>query len=274
MIAAPAIAIVAALGAQDAEPMAIAVRGIAGAVEFELAGEPLRAKPALSVTAPMVVRIVDASAIGEGSTRYRVAFIGTVAGDYDLRDLLERQDGSALDGQPLMVRVVSQLPPDHGTDLFSESSAPPMTPSRYRAAMIALGAAWVAIPVIYLGVRIARRRPPAPPAPQAPAPTLAEQLRPLVESAMAGTLAVEGRGRLELLLYMHWRRRLDLEGPQAQAVATLRRHPEAGRLLRAVEAWLHARPDGAARPQDDVAALLAPYRAAPAIAEADAEARP
>jgi hypothetical protein len=266
------IGLLVALGAQEGEPMATAVRGIASTIEFELDGEPLRAKPALSVTAPMVVRILETSAVEGGPTRYRVAFIGTVAGDYDLRALLTRQDGSLLDGPPLTVRVISQLPPDHGTDLFSESSAPGITPSRYRAALLGAAAAWAAIPLVFLGVRIARRRP-APVAEAAPpAPTLAEQLRPRVESAMDGSLAIEGRGRLELLLYMHWRSRLGLEGPQAQAVAHLRRHPDAGQLLRAVEAWLHARRDGASRPEQDLASLLAPYRSAPAIADAEGSA--
>jgi hypothetical protein len=143
-----------------------------------------------------------------------------------------------------------------------------LTAGRYRAAMIALGALWLAAPLLYFAVRAALRRPEPPAAPPPPAPTLADQLRPLVESAMAGSLSIQGRGQLELMLYMHWRQRLGLDGPQAQAVARLRRDAQAGELLRAVEAWLHARPDEA--PADgDVAALLAPYRDAPAIGDVE-----
>ena len=267
VIAAAAIAAVAS--AQEAEPLATAVRGIAGAVEFEAAGERITARPVQSLTAPMVVRILESEPATGGRTRYRAAFIGTIAGDYDLRELLQRHDGAALDAEPIVVRVISQLPPDHGTDLFSQSEAPSLTPTRYRAAMLALGAAWLAAPGVYVAVRAARRRPPPAVEPPPPAPTLADQLRPLVESAVAGSLSIRGRGQLELLLYMHWRERLGLAGSQAEAVARLRRDPQAGALLRAVETWLHAGLS-AARADDDVASLLAPYGDVPAIADAGA----
>lgn len=267
IIAALALAAAGAI-AQDAEPLATAVRGIAGTVEFEVAGERITARPVQTLTAPMVLRIVDSGPAGDGRTRYTAAFVGTVAGEYDLRELLQRHDGAPLEIDPIPVHVVSQLPPDHGTDLYSQSEAPGLTASRYRAAMITLGVLWLAAPGVYFAVRAARRRPEPVVEPPPPPPTLAEQLRPLVESAMAGDLSVHGRGRLELLLYMHWRQRLGLSGPQAEAVARLRRDPEAGELLRAVEAWLHARP-GDAPDDSDVAAMLAPYRDAPAIPEDD-----
>lgn len=258
--------------AQESEPLATAVRGIAGTVEFEVAGERVTTRPVQTVTAPMVVRIVDSEPAGEGRTRYTAAFVGTIAGEYDLRELLQRHDGAPLEVDPIPVHVISQLPPDHGTDLFSQSEAPGLTASRYRAAMIALGVVWLAAPGVYFAVRAARRRPEPAAAPAPPPPTLAEQLRPLVESALAGELSVHGRGRLELLLYMHWRQRLGLSGPQAEAVARLRRDPEAGKLLRAVEAWLHARP-GDAPADSDVTDLLAPYRDAPAIPEGEVSSR-
>ena len=47
-----------------------------------------------------------------------------------------------------------------------------------------------------------------------------------------------------------------------QAMLVLRRHPEAGGVLRALDEWLH-RPTGMT-PQTDLNALLAPYRDVPA----------
>jgi hypothetical protein len=65
---------------------------------------------------------------------------------------------------------------------------------------------------------------------------------------------------LELLLLHYWRDRLGIaDAPAATAIATLRAHPEAGTLIRAVERWLHAPGAGDARPAEDIAALLAPY---------------
>jgi hypothetical protein len=87
-----------------------------------------------------------------------------------------------------------------------------------------------------------------------------------VDAAIGGTLSVAERGRLELLLYLYWRARLALSGPQPQVISTLRTHPEAGALLQAVERWLHAPVRQPAAPaQAEAAVLLEPYRHAPAI---------
>ena len=48
----------------------------------------------------------------------------------------------------------------------------------------------------------------------------------------------------------------------ADTLATLKRHPEAGSLLRALERWLH-RPGGAS--PEEVNGLLEPYRRQPVI---------
>jgi hypothetical protein len=92
--------------------------------------------------------------------------------------------------------------------------------------------------------------------------TLAERLRPLVESALEGKLSRTERARLELGLVAFWRRKLGFEEKKPEeALALLRDHEEAGPLLRSLEDWLHrpAQPE-----QVDVAALLDPYRDLPA----------
>ncbi len=249
------------LAALFAEPRAgEPVRGISGAIEFRAAGPRIRARPNQSHDSPILVRVADARADEGGEHVYRVEFIGLVAGDYDLRDYLERQDGSPVDDiAPLRVYVVSQLPPDHGTDLFSSAQAPRLTATQYRLVMAGLGVAWLSVPIAYLVVRAIRRRPTPPPPAAAPAPTLADQLRPLAEAAIQGTLSIAERGRLELLMYLYWRGRRGWDGSQAQVVPRLRNDSEAGLLLRAIESWLHASPVARSHADRELAALLKPY---------------
>lgn len=274
--AATIAALVAGSPAQDAPaPAATASatsdRGIAGAVEIVTDGSPLRARPEQTLDAPLLVRVARSEAGPDGRVRSRIEFIGTIVGEFDLRPLLEHVDGSPADAiPPIIVRIESTLPGDVGSDLYGGTSTERLHRTWYYAALAVGGIAWISVPVIVAVRRRLRRVPVAPPPPPAPTPSLADRLRPLVRSAIDGSLGVAGLGQLELLLYGHWRQRLGLEGlSQAQAVATLRRHPEAGRLLVAVERWLHDRGSAAGRPPDDeVESLLAPYREVPATGAA------
>ncbi|MFO0873892.1 MAG: hypothetical protein U0575_07960 [Phycisphaerales bacterium] len=183
-------------------------------------------------------------------------FIGAIAGDFDLRDLLEHADGApASDLAPLPVRIVSQLPPNHGTDLYGLAEPPFTLHGWYRRALLAIGIAWIAVPAVVLARRAMRRRAPEPAPAVEPPPSLADLLRPLVEAARSRRMSVAERGRLELLLYRFWGEHLvDLPravddgdsrahgaSSRADVMAALRAHPESGRLLRAVEGWLHGR---------------------------------
>lgn len=265
-------------------PVATGSRGLVGTYVVEYVGPRLRAKPDQAITAPLIVRVLDEPAPA-GSTdaaastpRYRIEFIGTVVGTYDLRELIEHADGSGAAAlPPLPVRIDSELPSAHGTDLFLEDRPVPALRSWYRVGMILLVLAWLAIPVIAIVRRAMRRTPPVVVEPPAPPPTLADRLRPLVEAAMRGELSVPERARLELLLIDVWRDRLGLAAlPPAQALIRLRRDPQAGELLRAVEGWLHAPATGASGasaagsgssvPAADLAALLEPYRSIDASA--------
>ena len=222
----------------------------------------LRAKPDQPLSAPILVRVSQANAPESDAPRYRIEFIGSVAGDYDLRDYLEFSDGSpATTLAPIPVRVVSQLPANHGSDLFTVPEPPFRLESHYRTIFIALALLWLAVPIVVL-VRRALRRPPTPVfAPQVAEPTLADLLRPLVERAMGDGLSVREQGRLELLLLHFWRERLGMHDMSpSDTLAHLRRHAEAGELLRAVERWLHARGAGAPQPTDDIGELLRPYQ--------------
>ena len=242
-----------------AEPTEI-LRGLTGEVTFTYTGDVLEASAQQDLSAPLVLRLE------RDGEQYTARFIGAVAGEYDLRSLLRFRDGSEpSDVQPLPVRVVSDLPDGAMTDLFDTPSLSTTVPGGYRvmAAIVAVG--WVLVPIGVLGARWWMRRDEVGEAPEAPPPTLADQLRPLVTAASTRSLSVPERGRLEMLLHHYWRTRIAPEETDVRAALSgLRRHPEAGALLGALERWLHQReprvPD-----QAELGTLLAPYAASPAM---------
>lgn len=238
-----------------------AARGIAGSVEVTSTGPRLRADPAQTLASPILVRIAESRPAGEGATTYRIEFIGVVAGTYNLRDALQNEDGSPASAlPPLPVNIYTQLPPNHGTDVYGLADPPFRLVGWYREFMVAAAVLWIAVPVAVVARRRLRRRPPPAAAPVVPPPTLADLLRPLVEAAQARAMTIAERGRLELLLYSYWREHLGItRGTQAEVIAHLRGHPQAGRLLLAVERWLHQPQGGGDSPDDDVASLLEPF---------------
>jgi hypothetical protein len=77
---------------------------------------------------------------------------------------------------------------------------------------------------------------------------------------------VDEQAALERLLMGYWRDKLRLdEARMADMLQQLKRHAEAGAILRAVERWLHK--PGAAPGASEINALLEPYRTGqPALA--------
>jgi hypothetical protein len=251
------------LAAQTGAPaLSTASRGTAGSFEFSYSGPRLRAKPEQTLASPMLVRIASTRPGDSGAFIYRLDFLGAVAGPHDLRDLLEHDDGSPATDLPAMsVDVVSQLPPNHGTDVYGIPDPPFTLIGWYREFLIITAIAWIAIPILILIRRALRRRPPVVAPVSVPAPSLADELRPLLEAAKARAMTITERGRLELLLYRFWKEHLGIaSGTQAQAIASLRAHPQAGQLLLAVERWLHQRDRGSETADPDVASLLEPFR--------------
>jgi len=254
---------------------ASAPRGAVGEIHFEYAGAALCATADQPETAPILVRLSrleePSGGAAVGPARYRLTFLGSVAGEYDLLPLIEHCDGRpVIDLAPIRVSIYSQLPERHGTDLYLVERPLPSITGRYRLIVGALIALWILVPALaLLRWSLTRAKPLPPPAPL-PEPTLADQLRPLVEGAMARGLSIAEQGRLELLLLRYWRSRLALDGlPPAEAIARLRRQPEAGRLLMAIEGWLHADRSRSAQPTPSVAELLEPYRGVAALSEAE-----
>ena len=236
-------------------------RGVTGSVTITHSGDAIVAQPDQELTAPLIVRVTDLtpSAADGFPHKYRIDFIGAIEGEHDLRKHLRHRDGSQVDElAPVIVTIVSELPEHYGTDLFGTPTRPFFTRNHYRFIAWILGTAWICVPIVFVWKRWLRNRPGPPPTPPPPKPTLADQLRPLAESAMRGELSLDGQARLELLLIAFWSERLNLAAlSPAQALAQLRIDPEASPLLLAVERWLHSR-EGSS---DSITALLEPYRA-------------
>lgn len=223
----------------------------------------LRAKPVAS-RQDVLVRIAEQKQDG-AAMLYDLRAMPMVKGSHDLRSALERVDGGPMDALPAAIlEAASIVPKTHrGVDARPDPAPPRL--GGYQVAMIGAGALWLT-PILWFGGRalLRRRKAPAPIAMAAP-PTLADQLRPLVEAAIAGRATVDERARLERLLLAHWRERLSLaEMSPHEALVKLKDHAEAGLILRAVERWLHM-PLGAGDGSPDVAALLAPYRGEPVV---------
>ncbi len=252
--AAAAVALAAASAPAQARDQREASVGMRAYVEqVVLPGTELETAPT-STEAPLVVRVLRTWPHGE-HLRYDLEWVGFEPGTYDLTDYLVRRDGSSADDLPAVeVAVRSTL----AADVFEPSEPDPEAADRvggYTKLQIVVGVLWLAglLAILFVG---RRRRPRPAPAP-AP-PSLADRLRPLVEEVAAGRADDRRKAELERLLVAFWRARLDLGDAKAsEALAVIRRHEEAGALLRRVEDWLHRpRP-----PSDvDVAALLEPYR--------------
>jgi len=279
-VASPACASTASASpaATRAEPPRTA-RGTTGAFDVESA-VPLRAKALRDAASPVLVRVNPL-----GGDRYRVEYLGTVEGAFDLAPLVERADGRAATGLPdLRVEIFTQLPPNHGTDVFGLSAPGFSLSAHYTTALAAVAAAWLAVPAYLLVRRLTRRRP-APPPPPARAVTVAERLFAIVDAARARELGIDERGRLELLMLQELRAhaaadhaaanhaaansagsdRTSTLASLADATIALRDDPHTARIVRAVEAWLHAPTTGdRTRALEEIDAL----RLRPAVAPA------
>ena len=223
-----------------------------------LPGTELEPKPLDDRRAPVVVRVVNAYKHGTAH-RYDLEFYGLEPGTFDLRDALRRKDGSpTADLPPIPFTVAASLPPGQALPHELEARRSPSL-GGYTLLLAGVGVLWGAGLLAILLVGRGKKR--AADAAANRVVSVADRLRPLVERALAGRVAHTELAELERTLLAFWRRRLRLEDARpGEAIATLRTHPEAGPLLRQLEAWLH-RPDGG--PRVDVEALLKPYRDIP-----------
>jgi hypothetical protein len=94
--------------------IARAARGSVGSIEITYRDGPLQAKPLRDANAPVLVRVTTL-----GADRFRVDYIGSITGTFDLRPAIERADGRTPEGLgSLSVEIFSQLPAEAGTDVF------------------------------------------------------------------------------------------------------------------------------------------------------------
>lgn len=257
----PALSLLLLVAAQQPAPQAPAPAvpqetvGMPGKIEnLILPGGELEAAPAPPHT-PIVLRLLAVRPHGS-LYRYDLEFTGFEPGAHDLRPYLRRKDGApTTDLPPIPVQILPVLPVD---ELAPRELQPTSLPrvGGYSTWLVVAIVGWVAGLLAIL--RLGRRQAAAGAGTLAPV-TLADRLRPLVEDALADRLQPERLAELERLLLSWWRDRLGLhQHPAAEAVAALRAHPEAGELLRQLDAWLHE-PPGRAR-MVDVNALLRPYQ--------------
>ncbi len=218
-------------------------------------GEALRAIPTRD-NSPLVIFISDQADEG-GSTIYEIRYVGTLPGTYNLADFLERLDGKPHQLTPLPVTIESILPEDHNGDLETIESPPLPRIGGYTLFLFGAGSLWILGLFVFL-FRSRKRRPKITREEVVAEITTADHLRSLVEKALSeGPLDTEDQARLELLLIDHWK--TELAKPDltpSEAMRALKAHPEASKLLLALERWLHQRPD---QRDVDVAGLLSPY---------------
>lgn len=227
--------------------------------EFVIPGDVVRAKPVADAGfAPLLVRIENVFAHGSAH-RYNMEITPFVEGVFDLRDHLEREDGSALGDEVPEIRLLVDAVTDEAVPKPVNPDVPhPDKVGGYTNLMMTLAVLWGVglVCLLFLG----RGRKRAAQAGHTARPvTLAERLRPLVQRAGRGELEGPERAELERLVLAHWREKRGLEGVgAAEAMAQLRRDEEAGPLLEKLEQWFHS-PRHEELSDDDIAALLAPY---------------
>lgn len=214
----------------------------------ELTGRPIRDGDA------MVVRVLKATPHGD-AFRYRIQFQGLEPGKYDLSQWLERKDGSPAGDLPAVeVTIESLLPEGQITPNELEAGWIPRL-GGYRRVAIAVAIVWLGglLTLIFAGRRKRRAQQEL-----AATVTLAELLEQRLRKVFAGEVDRAGHAELERLLVALWRRKLKLEDvPPEAALRQIKSDPQAGPLMRQLEAWLH-------QPQpptdQDLAQLLEPYR--------------
>ena len=234
--------------------------GIEGVSTMVLPRADYQARP-MDDRSELLLNIQSVKPVDAGGFRYEIQYMGLEPGEYSLAEFLILPDGSRPEEiKDFRLHVRSELPEDHNGQLEQMSAAPFPFIGGYRIFLGFLGLLWVAGIVMFIR-SYRKKKVVIDETVVVPEPGFAERIRPLVESAAAGTITLEDQTLLQRLLMGFWREKLDLTEPRvAEAVLLLKQHPVAGELLRAMERWLH-RPGVSSAAE--INPLLEPYRNAP-----------
>jgi len=211
--------------------------GVEGRKVVEIAGSELTAVPFTHGDA-VSLRIDSVHAV-PGGFRYDLRFMMFGPGSRNLADHLLLPDGGKLAPRStLEVSVNALLPEDYSSELFATPNADINLHSNYTLMMRTLWGLWAAmlIPLAWYGHKRRHRR-----LPPVVVPTIAEQLRSLLERASCEPLSVEEQVDLEQLLFAFWSKRLKLSTERLiETITELRNHPQAGVQLNRIERWFHS----------------------------------
>ncbi len=204
--------------------------------QIVIPGSEIEAKPIVNRDQPVVVRVIETFPHGT-DFRYDLEFYGLDSGEFNLSDYLRRKDqASTAEIDKIMIRIDSLLGPGQvePTELVSKQSR---FSSYYLPVLIVGSGLWLLglLMILFYGRGKTRR-----PIEETKNVTVADRLRPLVESAMSGTIQSEQQAELERVLSSFWSKKLRLNHlPASELRSKLRQHPEAGKLLDQIDIWLH-----------------------------------
>lgn len=246
---------IAGIDIRDRDTVAESTVGMAVTIEqIVFPGSELIAKPLEDRNDPFVLRIVETYKHGSDH-RYDMEVYGLEKGQYNLLDYLVRADGSSTRGLPERWVMINATLPD-GEVLPSEIASTRLPyVGGYRLAWIIGGVLWILglLMLVFAG----KKKSTSESVEEASEISLADRLRPLVQSARDGSIDASGRAQLERTLIAYWCNRLDMKDlSPGESISRLRQHAEAGPLIRSLEDWLH-RPDPPE--QVDLNELLKPY---------------
>lgn len=235
--------------------------GLEGKIELLL---PPDLKPiAADNKSPLLLRIASTRPHGS-MVHYDLRYIGRIPGAHDLRDYLQTQENNPATNLPsITVEVIGILSDQHNGWLEDQTLHSPSVFGGYRGIVGTIVVVWALLffPLFFLG----RKKHEDVIEETVADATLADRMKPLVERAAAGSITDDDKAALERMLITYWQHELDLDEVYGEhLIPKIREHEEAGKLLRALEDWLHRRPGTV---QVNVDELLAPYRNPPRRAE-------
>ncbi len=224
-----------------------------------LPGAELRVRKSRGLTEPLTLRITATYPHGTAGFRYDFHCVPMVAGKHDLTQFLETTNGEPAKGlPPIVVEATGVLPAGPPGGLKELPAAVVPRVGGYEA-MIPYGIALWAAAGVGVFWYFRKRKAQAQFAASIPAPTLAEQVKTLLQRAIAQPLGTPEQAELERLLLSHGREQLGLAHATDPAVwRALRENPNTASWLRTLEAWLH-RPAASPPSPEELRELLSHF---------------